>query len=102
MDLAASLVEEVQILVPARAAATDVSEPGSSPTGGTGVVDATVSLSSATLEELAQLPGVGPVTAQKIVDYRTEHGPFASVDDLEAVPGFGPTRVEQLREFVTP
>ena len=61
-----------------------------------------VSLSSATLEELDQLPGVGPVTAQKIVDYRTEHGPFASVDELDAVPGIGPTRIEQLRELVTP
>jgi comEA protein len=102
MDLAASLVEEVQILVPLRAAATDVSAPDSSPTDGTGVVDSTVSLSSATLEDLAQLPKVGPVTAQKIVEYRTEHGSFASVDDLVAVPGFGPTRVEQLREFVRP
>ena len=65
-------------------------------------VDRPVSLSSATLEELDQLPGVGPITAQKILDYRTEHGPFASVDDLDAVPGIGPTRIEQLRELVTP
>ncbi len=63
---------------------------------------ALVSLSSATVEELDELPGVGPITAQKIVDYRTEHGPFASVDDLDAVPGIGPTRIEQLRELVTP
>ena len=68
----------------------------------TGAATGPVSLSSATLEELDQLPGVGPVTAQKIVDYRTEHGPFASVDELDAVPGIGPTRIEQLRELVTP
>ena len=42
------------------------------------------------------------VTAQKIVDYRMVHGPFASVDDLDAVPGIGPTRIEQLRDLVTP
>ncbi len=42
------------------------------------------------------------MTAQKIVDYRTAHGPFASVDDLDAVPGIGPTRIEQLRDLVTP
>ena len=47
-------------------------------------------------------PGSGPITAQKIVDYRAEHGPFASVDDLDAVPGIGPTRIEQLRDLVTP
>ena len=49
-----------------------------------------VSLSSATVEELDELPGVGPITAQKIVDYRTEHGPFSSVDDLDCRAGHRP------------
>jgi competence protein ComEA len=101
VNLAAPLVDGVQILVPARTVA-----PNGSPAGSAGgppeVPTGPVSLSSATLEELDQLPGVGPITAQKIVDYRTEHGPFASVDDLDAVPGIGPTRIEQLRELVTP
>ena len=44
-----------------------------------------VSLASATVEQLDELPGVGPVTAQKIVDWRTTHGPFRSVDDLDDV-----------------
>jgi competence protein ComEA len=70
--------------------------------GETETASGPVSLSSATVEELDQLPGVGPVTAQRIVDYRAEHGPFASVEDLDAVPGIGPTRIEQLRELVTP
>jgi competence protein ComEA len=61
-----------------------------------------VSLSSATLEQLDALPGVGPVTAQKILDYRSANGGFRSVDDLDAIPGIGPARVEQLRELVTP
>lgn len=61
-----------------------------------------MSLATATADELDELPGVGPVTAQKILDYRAEHGPFRSVDDLDAVPGIGPTRVEQLRDLVTP
>jgi competence protein ComEA len=61
-----------------------------------------VSLSSATVEELDTLPGIGPVTAEKIVSWRDAHGPFRSVDDLDAVPGIGPTRIEQLRELVTP
>ena len=60
------------------------------------------SLATATAAELDELPGVGPVTAQNIIDYRTEHGPFRSVDDLDAVPGIGPARIEQLRELVTP
>jgi len=61
-----------------------------------------LSLATATAEELDELPGVGPITAQKILDYRAEHGPFRSVDELDAVPGIGPTRVEQLRDLVTP
>ena len=60
------------------------------------------SFASATVEQLDELPGVGPVTAQKIVDWRTTHGPFRSVDDLDDVPGIGPARIEQLRDLVTP
>lgn len=100
VNLAAPLVDGVQILVPARADAAEASPGG--PAAGAGAASGPVSLSSATLEELDQLPGIGPVTAQKILDYRTEHGPFASVDDLDVVPGIGPTRIEQLRELVTP
>jgi competence protein ComEA len=100
VNLAAPLVDGIQILVPSRAEAAAPAAGGS--TGGENAAGGMVSLSSATLDELDQLPGVGPITAQKIVDYRTEHGPFASVDDLDAVPGIGPTRIEQLRELVTP
>jgi competence protein ComEA len=101
LNLAAPLVDGTQVLVPLRASALPPgtsgagSRPGDRPAG-------PVSLSSATAEELDALPGVGPITAQKILDYRAEHGPFASVDDLDAVPGIGPTRIEQLRDLVTP
>jgi competence protein ComEA len=61
-----------------------------------------VSLAMATVEQLDELPGIGPVTAQKIVDWRATHGPFRSVEDLDAIPGIGPARVEQLRDLVTP
>ena len=65
-------------------------------------LEAPVSLSSATVEQLDALPGVGPVTAQKIVDWRTAHGPFRSVDALDDVPGIGPAKLDQLRDLVTP
>jgi competence protein ComEA len=104
LNLAAPLVDGIQILVPSRAPApVGASSGGSAPgSAGAGTPALHVSLSSATVEDLDQLPGIGPVTAQKIVDYRTAHGPFASVDDLDAVPGIGPTRIEQLRDLVTP
>ena len=59
-------------------------------------------MSAATLEQLDTLPGVGPVTAQKILDYRAAHGPFRSVEELDAVPGIGPATIEELRELVVP
>ncbi|MGH3006769.1 MAG: ComEA family DNA-binding protein, partial [Gaiellaceae bacterium] len=59
-----------------------------------------VHLNSATLEELDTLPGVGPITAQKILDYRTANGAFSSIDELDAVPGIGPSTLEELRPLV--
>jgi competence protein ComEA len=59
-----------------------------------------VSLNSATLEQLQALPGVGPVTAQKILDYRKEHGGFRSVDELVAVKSIGAKRAEALRPYL--
>jgi competence protein ComEA len=99
VNLAAPLVDGVQILVPRRVTPRTG---GSVPQGPAALGAGPVSLSSASVDELDELPGIGPITAQKIVDYRTEHGPFASVDDLDAVPGIGPARIEQLRELVTP
>ena len=59
-----------------------------------------VDLNTADLEQLDTLPGVGPVTAQAIFDYREENGPFQSVDDLVNVYGIGEKTVEKLREYV--
>jgi competence protein ComEA len=50
---------------------------------------------------LEELPGVGPVTAAAIIDYRTQNGPFATVDDLIDVTGIGPSTLEQIRPFAT-
>jgi competence protein ComEA len=61
-----------------------------------------VHLNAATAEQLDALPGVGPVTAQKILEYRQKHGSFHSVNDLDAIPGIGPARMDQLRDLVAP
>jgi competence protein ComEA len=63
---------------------------------------APVSLSTATLEQLDTLPGVGPVLAQHIIDYRTRHGGFRSVDELREVNGIGDRRFADLRPRVRP
>jgi competence protein ComEA len=98
INLAAPLADGAQIVVPSRVAAgTAGALPGGPPAPG-----AKLSLARATEEELDELPGIGPTTATKIVEYRQEHGAIASVDELDAVPGIGPARLEQLRELVTP
>ena len=60
--------------------------PGGEAAAGVGA-GAKVSLAIATVEQLDELPGIGPVTAQKIVDWRAANGPFRSVEDLDDVPG---------------
>lgn len=97
VNLAAPLADGEQVVVPGR---------GGSPAGSAGTAGAAaagpVHLSTATLEQLDALPGIGPVTAQKILDYRQEHGAFTSVDALDAVPGIGPARLDQLKDLVAP
>jgi competence protein ComEA len=60
-----------------------------------------VNLNTATIVQLDALPGVGPVLAQHIVDYRTRHGQFRSVDELRQVEGLGGARFNQIKSLVT-
>ena len=101
VNLAAPLADGIQVVVPSRVAGVAGAAATGQAGGGT-AAGVRVSLSSASLAELDALPGVGPVTAQKIVDYRAAHGGFGSVDDLDAIPGIGPARLEQLRDVVSP
>ena len=96
VNLAAPVADGQQIVVPRRL------PPGTLRTDGAVAAGGKVSLSSATVDELDALPGIGPVTAEKIVAWRAEHGPLRSADDLDAIPGIGPARVEQLRDLVQP
>jgi competence protein ComEA len=97
VNLAAPLADGEQVLVPSAAGGGAVAAAGgSAEPSPTSPVD----LNTATVEQLDALPGIGPVTAQKIVDYRTQHGPFRSVDDLDAIPGIGPARIENLQGLV--
>jgi competence protein ComEA len=95
VNLAAPLADGEQVLVPARGAAAAGAGGSPSPT-------APLDLNTASAEQLDALPGVGPATAQKIIDYRVAHGPFRSVDELEGVPGIGPSKLAQLKGLVIP
>ena len=99
VNLAAPVADGEQVVVPGRGvagvAAASAPAAGSSPT-------APLDLNSATLEQLENLPGIGPVTAQKILDYRQQHGAFHSVAELQGVPGIGPAHMAQLKGLVIP
>jgi competence protein ComEA len=99
VNLAAPVADGEQVVVPGRgvgaAAVSSSPAAGSSPSP-------PLDLNTATLAQLEALPGVGPVTAQKILDYRQAHGPFHSVAELEGVPGIGPAHMAQLKGLVIP
>jgi competence protein ComEA len=96
VNLAAPLADGEQVVVPSRGA------PGAAASAGPDAPPAPVNLNTATVEQLDALPGIGPATAAKIVDFRQEHGFFRSVEELDAVPGIGPARIEQLKGLVLP
>ena len=97
VNLAALLTDGQKVYVPrvgeplpADAAATDSTASAAGP----------IDLNAASVAQLDTLPGVGPATAQAIVDYRTQHGRFRSVDDLLNVRGIGPAKLDALRGLV--
>ncbi|MEV4446451.1 ComEA family DNA-binding protein [Streptomyces mirabilis] len=108
LNRARLLVDGEQVLVGVSVAvAGPVTGGGSSATGIGGSVSgaapsAPVSLNTATVDQLDTLPGVGPVLAQHIIDYRTQHGGFRSVDELREVNGIGDRRFSDLQKLVRP
>jgi competence protein ComEA len=100
VNLAAPVADGEQVVVAARGSPAGAASGGAA--SGAPGSPAPVDLNSATAEELDALPGIGPVTAQKIVDYRRQHGPFTSVADLDAIAGIGPARITNLQGLVVP
>lgn len=100
VNLAAQISDGTQVVVPRRAVVEAAASGGDG--GAPAPTTGPVHLNTATLEQLDALPGVGPVTAQKILDYRQQHGAFSSIEDLDAIPGIGSARLEQLRDLVAP
>lgn len=77
------------------------STPLATQTAETEATDGKININTATQEQLRTLPGIGEVIAQRILDYRNEHGSFESIYDLNDVPGIGEKRIEALLEYVT-
>jgi competence protein ComEA len=97
VNLAARLADGQQVVVPERG-------PGGAPAGAAGASaeDGPISLGTATVEQLDTIDGIGPVTAEGIVEFREEHGGLSSVDQLDQISGIGPATMEALRSRLQP
>ncbi len=103
INLARRVHDEEQIYVPQKG---EESLPVSLPSGPSspspsGQGGGKVNINTATAEELDTLPGVGPAIAQRIIDYRTAHGPFQSIEDIKNVRGIGDATFEELKDKIT-
>ena len=92
INLAARLSDGQQVVVPGRAAAAVAGGEAAGP----------ISLGSATVEQLDEIEGIGPVTAQKIIEFRDQRGGLSSVDQLDQISGIGPATMEALRAGLQP
>jgi competence protein ComEA len=95
INLAARLADGQQVVVPQRL-------PGGAATVGAAAADGPISLGTASVEQLEEIEGIGPVTAEAIVAFRDEHGGLASVEQLDQVSGIGPATMDSLRDRLQP
>jgi competence protein ComEA len=93
INLAAPLSDGQQVVVPEGTGAGGASA---------GAGEGPISLGTATVEELDTIEGIGPVTAQSIVDYREEQGGLSSIEELDEISGIGPETMEALRAALAP
>ena len=96
LNLAAELDDGRQVLVPRRAPAGGAVVAGAAPV----TPGVPLNLNTATPEQLDELDGIGPATAEQIVAYREAHGGFGTIEELDQVPGIGETRLASLRDQV--
>lgn len=107
INLAAKLEDGEQLEIPFQQGASSSRASSSSPFTviGTSTPSSShtdlININTASVDKLNALPGIGPTTAQKIIDYRQEHGPFSSIQDIMNVSGIGPATFDQIKNLIT-
>jgi competence protein ComEA len=102
VNLAALLADGQQVVVPERAPPGAGGASGAVPGAAAAEEDGPISLGTATAAQLDTIDGIGPVTAQDIIEFREQHGGLSSVDQLDQISGIGPATMEALRERLQP
>lgn len=110
INLAAFLEDGVQLTIPfkdgqappAEPVEDELELPGSTEeSGGSEDNPDLININTASVEELDELPGIGPTIAQRIIDYRDANGPFQTIEDILNVSGVGPSTFEQIKDLIT-
>lgn len=106
VNLAALLMDGEQLNIPYKDGVAPTEPPAAlelpgSPTETTSENTDLININTASLEELDSLPGIGPTTAQRIIDYRTENGPFTTIDQIMDVSGIGPATYDEIKNLIT-
>lgn len=101
LNMAAPLSDGSKVLVPF--IEEDASPPtdGQTSSGGASQASYPININTASVETLVTLPGIGEVKAQAIIDYRTENGPFTSLEAIQSVTGIGPATFEKIKDLIT-
>jgi len=107
LNLAQKLNDEDKLYVPKIGEVPDGQPGQENPAGVGGTVgisspsDGKININNASISDLDTLPGIGPATAQKIIDYRTQNGPFKSIDDIKNVSGIGDKKFEEIKDKIS-
>jgi len=101
INLAVELRDQQQVYVPRQGETSSPPPVSGGEPGGGGPAGTLININTATTAELETLPRIGPVTAQRIVEYREANGPFEAIGDIQDVPGIGPATFEGLEDLIT-
>jgi competence protein ComEA len=105
LNLAAPLADGSKVLVPEMPAAGESPAANNAAASSSAASDSQtnypININTATKEVLMELPGIGEVKAQSIIDYRTQNGPFTTIEEIQNVSGIGPATFENLKDLIT-